>query len=90
MRKRVPLRLQHCNAHFYQDTAGGDDSVVTKAEADADGPIVAHGSTGFFGQWQVFLLRDLKCPQDPVHDQLDGVMYLDIGSGRYAELTDAD
>lgn len=88
----VPLRLQYCNAHFYQDTAGGDDTIVTKAEAlaDADGKLVPHGTTGLFGQLEVFLPSDLKCPQDPVNDQLDGLMFIEIGGDRFVELTDAD
>lgn len=88
----VPERLQYCNARFYQDTAGGQDTVVTKAQAleDAGSTLIPRGTTGLFGQWPVFLPRDLKCPQDPVHDQLDGYMFISIGSGRYVELTDAD
>jgi hypothetical protein len=88
----APQRLQYCDAHFYQDTAGGENTMVTKAQAvaDADGTLVPHGTTGLFGQWPVFLPSDLKCPQDPVNDQLDGLMFIVIGPDRYVELTDAD
>lgn len=95
----APERLQYCGARFYRFDAGprvatyGDGAVVTKAEAldiSRSTTLVAHGSTGAFGQWPVFLPDRLACPQDPVNDQLAGYLFIALGPDRYLELTDAD
>jgi hypothetical protein len=95
----APERLDYCNARFYRYDAGphtamlGDGAVLTKAQAlsiSGSTTLIAHGGTGLFGQWQVFLPGNLKCPQDPVNDQLAGFMFISLGPDRYLELTDAD
>jgi hypothetical protein len=71
----------------------GDGAVVTKAQALSDSAgttLVAHGTIGIFGTWNVFVPGGFQCPQDPETEQLDSVMFVELGPDRYLEMTDAD
>ena len=93
----APERLDYCGAHFYRYAEGprvgmfGDGAVVTKAQAlsvASTTALVAHGSTGMFGQWSVFVPAGFACPQNS-QDVLDSWMFVSLGPDRYLELTDA-
>lgn len=93
-----PERLTVCGAKFYRHDDGphvsmlGDGAVVTREQAlgiaDAK-TLVAHGTTGMFGQWNVFVPSGLECPQDP-QESHDSWMFISLGPDRYLDLTDAD
>lgn len=94
----APVRLDYCGAHFYRYAAGphvamfGDGAVVTKAQAltvASTATLVAHGSTGMFDEWNVFVPTGFECPQN-TQDVLSSWMFVRLGPDRYLELTDAE
>ena len=93
----APVRFDYCGARFYRYAAGphvamsGDGAVVTKAQAlsiASTSALVAHGTTGMFGEWKVFVPTGFACPQN-TQDVLGSWMFVSLGPDRYLELTDA-
>lgn len=93
-----PERLTFCGAKFYRHDDGpnvgmlGDGAVVTREQAlgiAGAESLVAHGSTGMFGQWNVFVPSGFECPQNP-QESHNSWMFISLGPDRYLDLTDAD